>query len=136
MDKPEIPPADGDVVRVAWTFNRSVRGYKIRLHWRWARRYLWRPVQALLWKASDALAPYLWQLPVKYVVLRCPNCSGPIEKKREVYIMDNPLSHYYCRSCSLNIFFNLETHLPRAVSDKLIKKYYERNPELKNPLDN
>lgn len=104
--------------------------------YRYIRRYYWAPVKKLLWRLLDLAAPLIWQRPREYLVIRCPVCHGPIEKKRDVYILDNPLVHYFCHNCNLNQFYDLESPLPKGVSKELIKIYHERYPELTNPRDN
>lgn len=107
-----------------------------RTTFRYIRRYYWRPVKKYLWRVLDYLALFIWKSPREYLVIRCPICHGPIEKKREVYILDNPLSHYYCHNCKLNQFYDLESSLPKGVPGELIKIYHERYPEFSNPRDN
>lgn len=103
---------------------------------RYIRRYYWSPLKKALWWLLDYLAVFIWKSPRRYLVIRCPVCAGPIEKKREVYILDNPLCHYYCHNCKLNQFYDLESPLPKGVDKELIKIYHERYPTLTNPRDN
>lgn len=109
---------------------------KGKVIYRYLRRYYWQVAKKYAWRLLDRFALLIWRRPRKYLVIRCPVCHGRIEKKRDVYILDNPLVHYYCHNCKLNQFYDLESPLPKGVPRKLVKIYYERYPELTNPRDN